>query len=158
MRVARRGCQPTRRWSPAWNADPATRIGSLRYYRGRMRRALETLIRWLAEALIRLYYPLRSVEGAERIPAHGPVIFVVNHPNGLLDPLLVRVATGRPARFLAKSTLFGSALGRLAMDAFGCIPVYRAHEAGARAKDTSRNEESFARCRAELARGAALAL
>jgi glycerol-3-phosphate O-acyltransferase/dihydroxyacetone phosphate acyltransferase len=123
-----------------------------------MRRALETLIRWLAEALVRLYYPVRSVEGAERIPASGPVIFVVNHPNGLLDPLLLRVASGRPARFLAKSTLFRSALGRLAMDAFGSIPVYRAHEAGARAADASRNEESFARCRAELARGAALAL
>src|SRR5215831_12607093 len=116
-------------------------------------RALEGFVRWLAETLIRLYYPERFVEGAERIPAEGPVIFVLNHPNGLLDPLLLRVATGRPAHFLAKSTLFANPLGRLAMAAFGSIPVYRAREA-----DTSRNEESFARCRAELARGAALAL
>jgi 1-acyl-sn-glycerol-3-phosphate acyltransferase len=123
-----------------------------------MRRTLELLIRWLAEALVRLYYPVRSVEGAERIPAARPVIFVLNHPNGLLDPLVLRVATGRPARFLAKSTLFMNPLGRLAMDAFGSVPVYRAHEAGARAKDASRNEESFARCRAALARGEALAL
>src|SRR5215831_5223604 len=117
-----------------------------------MRRALETLVRWLAEALIRLYYPHRSVEGQGRIPASGPVIFVANHPNGLLDPLLLRVVTGRAARFLAKSGLFGNPLGRLAMSAFGSIPIYRAHEAGARAKDTSRNDESFARCRAALAR------
>src|ERR1051325_8870195 len=130
---------------------------TLSYYR-RVRRLFETLIRWLAEALVRLYYPARSGEGAERIPADRPVIFVLNHPNGLLDPLVLRVATGRPARFLAKSTLFGNPLGRLAMGAFGSIPVYRAHEAGARGKDTSRNEESFARCRAELARGEALAL
>jgi glycerol-3-phosphate O-acyltransferase / dihydroxyacetone phosphate acyltransferase len=123
-----------------------------------VRRLLETLLRWLAEALVRLYYPVRSVEGAERVPREGPVVFVLNHPNGLLDPLVLRVATGRPARFLAKSTLFSNPFGRLAMDAFGSIPVYRAHEAGARAKDVSRNEESFARCRAELARGAALAL
>jgi glycerol-3-phosphate O-acyltransferase/dihydroxyacetone phosphate acyltransferase len=125
---------------------------------GAMRRALETLIRWLAEALVRLYYPLRAIDGAERIPADRPVVFVVNHPNGLLDPLLLRVATGRPARFLAKSTLFAGPLGRLAMDAFGSIPIYRAHESGARGQDASRNEESFARCRAELGRGAALAL
>jgi 1-acyl-sn-glycerol-3-phosphate acyltransferase len=116
----------------------------------------------LAEALVRLYYPHRVVEGAERISRDRPVIFVANHPNGLLDPLLVRVLTGRPARFLAKSTLFANPAGRLAMDAFGSIPVYRAKESGARAQgrtnDTSRNEESFARCRAALARGEALAL
>jgi 1-acyl-sn-glycerol-3-phosphate acyltransferase len=76
----------------------------------------------------------------------------------LLDPLVLRVATGRPARFLAKSTLFRNPAGRLAMDAFGSIPIYRAHESGARAGDASRNDASFALCRAELAAGGALAL
>ncbi|HVR02970.1 MAG TPA: lysophospholipid acyltransferase family protein [Polyangia bacterium] len=123
-----------------------------------MRRALEALIRWLAEALVRLYYPVRLVEGAERIPRDRPVVFVLNHPNGLLDPIVLRVATGRATRFLAKSTLFGNPLGRVAMNAFGSIPVHRAQEAGARAQDASRNDESFARCRAALARGEALAL
>jgi 1-acyl-sn-glycerol-3-phosphate acyltransferase len=84
------------------------------------------------------------------------VVFVANHPNGLLDPLLVRVMTGRRARFLAKSTLFGNPAGRLAMEAFGCIPIYRARESTG--KDASRNEESFSRCRAALAGGEALAL
>ncbi len=121
-----------------------------------MRRILETIVRWLAEALVRLYYPHRSVEGAERLPSDGPVVFVANHPNGLLDPLLVRVMTGRKARFLAKSTLFGNPIGRLAMEAFGSIPVYRAKESVG--KDASRNEESFSRCRAALAGGEALAL
>src|SRR5579863_5696789 len=116
-----------------------------------MRRALEALIRWLAEALVRLYYPVRLVEGAERIPRDRPVVFVLNHPNGLLDPIVLRVATGRATRFLAKSTLFGNPLGRVAMSAFGSIPVYRAQEAGARAPDASRNDEAFARCRAALA-------
>jgi 1-acyl-sn-glycerol-3-phosphate acyltransferase len=119
---------------------------------------LRALLRWLGEALVRLYYPNRVVEGAERIPAGKPIVFVLNHPNGLLDPVLLRIAMKRPARFLAKSTLFGNPLGRLAMNAFGSIPIYRAHESGARAADASRNDESFARCRAELAAGGSMAL
>jgi len=105
---------------------------------------------------VRLFYPSRAVEGAERIPSGKPLVFVLNHPNGLLDPLVLRVVTGRPARFLAKSTLFGNPLGRLAMEAFGSIPIYRPHEVGR--AGAARNEESFARCRAELAAGGVLAL
>lgn len=123
-----------------------------------MRRWIASLVRRLAEALVRLYYPARTVEGRERIPPGKPLVFVLNHPNGLLDPLVLRVATGWPARFLAKSTLFRNPASRLAMDAFGSIPIYRAHESGAGGGDASRNDASFARCRAELAAGGALAL
>jgi 1-acyl-sn-glycerol-3-phosphate acyltransferase len=123
-----------------------------------MRRALEAFVRWLAEALVRLYYPVRLVEDGARIPPDRPVVFVLNHPNGLLDPMVLRVATGRATHFLAKSTLYDNPFGRLAMDAFGSIPVSRAQEAGARAAHASRNDETFARCRAALARGEALAL
>ncbi len=145
-----------------------------------MRRLLEALVRWLGEALVRLYYPVRIVDGAERIPAGKPLVFVLNHPNGLLDPIVLRVALGRPSRFLAKSTLFGNPLGRLAMNAFGCIPVYRPRDAdaardartelGSAQQSPSRegagtlsgfprsNEETFARCRAELGAGGVLAL
>jgi 1-acyl-sn-glycerol-3-phosphate acyltransferase len=108
--------------------------------------------------LVRLYYPARVVEGRERIPPGRPLVFVLNHPNGLLDPMVLRVAIGAPARFLAKSTLFRNPISRLAMDAFGSIPIYRAQESGARSGDASRNDASFARCRAELAAGGALAL
>jgi hypothetical protein len=71
---------------------------------------------------------------------------------------MIRIGTGRPVRFLAKSTLWGNPFGRVAMEAFGCIPVFRAQESGDRAGDVTRNEETFARCRAELARGGAVAL
>ncbi len=114
---------------------------------------LEALIRWLGEALVRLYYPVRVVDGRERIPDGKPLIFVLNHPNGLLDPIVLQVAAGRRSRFLAKSSLFANPIGRLAMTAFGSIPVYRAHEG-----DTGRNEATFALCRAELAGGGVLAL
>ena len=61
---------------------------------------LETIVRSLAESLIRLYYPERIVENAEALPAVGPVIFVANHPNGLLDPLVLRVTFQVPVQAL----------------------------------------------------------
>jgi len=72
--------------------------------------------------------------------------------------MVLRVALGVPARFLAKATLFRNPASRVAMDAFGSIPIHRAKESGARSGDASRNDASFALCRAELAAGGALAL
>jgi 1-acyl-sn-glycerol-3-phosphate acyltransferase len=116
------------------------------------------LLRRLFLALVRLYYPRRVLEGAERIPAEGGAIVVANHPNGLLDPLVLRLALDRPVRFLAKSTLFGNPIGRLAMDIFGSIPVFRVQDAPGASKDLSRNEATFALCRDALGRGEWLAL
>lgn len=107
----------------------------------------------LCLALVRVFYPHVAVSHADRVPAEGPCIVVANHPNGLLDPLLVRLATGKPTRFLAKSTLWENPVGRATMEAFGAMPVYRPQEA-----DTSRNEVTFERCRALLGGGGWLAL
>lgn len=111
------------------------------------------VLRVLFLGLVRLFHPTITVSGLGRRPDAGPVIVVANHPNGLLDPVVLRLAVRRPLAFLAKSTLFGNPLGRAAMAAFDAIPVYRAHEA-----DTRRNEETFDRCRRTLAAGGWLAL
>ncbi len=114
-------------------------------------RRMAPLIRAAWLALIRLYYREIAVTGAP--PTEGPVILVANHPNGLLDPLVLCIGVGRPVSFLGKSTLFGNPIARAILHAFSAIPVYRAKEA-----DTAQNEETFARCRALLAEGGWLAL
>ena len=89
-----------------------------------------------------------------------PVLFAANHPNGLLDPLLLALVVGRPVRFLAKSTFFKHAVGRLAMSSFDAIPLYRTQDLPAsEATDrSSRNEASFEVSRQALAAGQWLAL
>ena len=142
------------------NIVPWAHARNRAYYVQTMRALAAATLRWLAELLVRLYYPRRTLEGAEHVPPQGPAIYVANHPNGLLDPLVLRVTLARRIRFLAKSTLFSNPFGRLAMDAFACFPVYRqqdmtTNEAG---EAINRNEQTFARCRVELSRGGELAL
>lgn len=108
---------------------------------------MHAFIRFIVERLVRLFYHTIAVSGAKRIPASGPVIVVANHPNGLIDPVILGLGLDRPVAFLAKSTFFTNPIVKLAMDAFGAIPVYRASDGAG----TDRNEESFARCRALLA-------
>jgi glycerol-3-phosphate O-acyltransferase/dihydroxyacetone phosphate acyltransferase len=124
------------------------------------RRSIRRLLRRLFLALVRLYYPRRHVLGLENLPGDQPVLFTPNHPNGLLDPLVLALVVGRPVRFLAKSTFFANPLGRLAMSCFDAIPVYRtqdlpAAEAGER---NGRNASSFDAARRALADGQWLAL
>jgi len=111
----------------------------------------------LTEALLRLFYPVRGLRGdvpeSGVYPGSGVYIVVANHPNGLLDPLMLRLLLGRRVGFLAKSTFWDTAPGRWVMEKSGAMPVYRAHEA-----DTSRNEATFARCRKTLSEGQWLAL
>ena len=119
---------------------------------------LRRFIRRGVLALLRLYYPRIEVEGREHLPTSGPVIFVLNHPNGLLDPLLLIATLQREVAFLAKNTFFTNPLGQVAMQAFGALPVFRQRDAEGAGDTQSRNEQTFARCRALLRAGVALAL
>jgi 1-acyl-sn-glycerol-3-phosphate acyltransferase len=63
--------------------------------------------------LVHLFYPHIEVKGIENLPTQGPIIFVLNHPNGLLDPMLLIVGLQRPVSFLAKSTFFANPVGHV---------------------------------------------
>ncbi len=83
----------------------------------RLARVWAQLILW--SALIRL-----KVEGAERVPADGPVVFMSNHESWLDIPVLLVAIPGQ-VRFLAKSSLFSIPFLGWAMRAMGFIPVDR---------------------------------
>ncbi len=114
---------------------------------------LVAFIRALCLALVRLFYKRVRVAGMERVPKTGPVIVVANHPNGLIDPVIVGLALEQRVHFLAKSTLFGNWLSLQTMRAFLAVPVYRAKEA-----DTTQNEKTFAACREIMTKRGFLAL
>ncbi len=107
----------------------------------------------VANTASRIYYRL-SIAG-EPAPARGPVLLVANHPNSLIDPILVCAAARRPVRFLAKAPLFHDAKTAWMVRAVGAIPVYR------RVDDPAlmdRNTDMFRAAYEVLARGAALGI
>jgi len=84
------------------------------------------MLRRIIRGLVRLYYPRIEITHGERVPAKGPTLLLANHPNSLLDPVLVGITAKRPVRFLAKAPLFDvPVLGRL-IKALGMVPAYRA--------------------------------
>lgn len=100
-----------------------------------------------------LYY--RAEHHGARIPRRGPVLLVANHPNSLLDPMLVLAAARRRVRFLAKAPLFTDPKVGWLVRAFGAIPVHRASDDPAR---MVRNVEMFRAVHAALADGDAVAI
>jgi 1-acyl-sn-glycerol-3-phosphate acyltransferase len=107
----------------------------------------------IARAAAGIYYRMSTAGPA--VPREGPVLLVANHPNALLDPILVAAAARRPVRFLAKAPLFAIPVLGAMVRAAGAIAVYR-HQDDATA--TGRNVDSLRAAQEALAAGGAIAL
>jgi glycerol-3-phosphate O-acyltransferase / dihydroxyacetone phosphate acyltransferase len=118
-----------------------------------------SLTRRLVHAVIsialRLFFRRIETSGVELVPAEGPLVFVLNHPNGLIDPALVFCALPRRVSFLAKSTLFPLPVIGFMMRTMEALPLYRRVDPG---EDLGRNQRTFAACRELLQKGRCIAL
>ena len=104
---------------------------------------------------MRVYFRHVEVVGIEHVPHDTPVIFVLNHPNALVDPAFLLSLAPRRVSFLAKSPLFRMPVLGYLVRAMDSLPVYRRQDEG---EDVSRNREMFAAARALLARGGTIGI
>ena len=88
---------------------------------------------------LKIFFRRIETVNADSVPSGTGVIFVMNHPNGLIDPALVFVALPRRIAFLAKSTLFRMPIIGWIMRTVGALPLYRRIDAG---EDGSQNQQT----------------
>jgi glycerol-3-phosphate O-acyltransferase / dihydroxyacetone phosphate acyltransferase len=104
---------------------------------------------------LRLFFRRIETSNAAQVPKEGAIIFVLNHPNGLVDPALVFCSLPRRVSFLAKSTLFKIPVIGFLIKQLEALPVYRQIDAG---EYTRKNLQTFEVCHELLARGRCIAI
>lgn len=82
----------------------------------------------LLRVILRIFFRRVEVTGAAAVPRAGPVLFCANHPNALVDPLVLLVTAPRRVSFLAKAPLFRMPVIGWFARALDAIPVYRAQD------------------------------
>ncbi|MEO6527117.1 MAG: lysophospholipid acyltransferase family protein [Gemmatimonadaceae bacterium] len=121
-------------------------------------------LRATAAIALRWYYADIFVHGKECIPLRGPLIVIANHPNALIDPLLVGTTMSRRILLTAKATLFEGPALALLLRAAGVVPLRRAKDEPQGGEDGGpsatpnrmRNADTFQLVTATLRRGEAV--
>ena len=91
-----------------------------------------------------IFYRKKVVSGLENISSSGPLIIAVNHPNTLLDPLLIASQVKRKVGFLANASIFKNKIVSSVFNYFQVIPVYRKKDV--KPGEIQDNSQSFRKC------------
>ena len=83
------------------------------------------VLAWFLRIVTRVFFRQVEIVGLEHVPRTGPVLFAGNHPNSLIDPLLIITTCGRKVHFAAKDSLFKGALMRGLLRGLGAVPIKR---------------------------------
>jgi glycerol-3-phosphate O-acyltransferase / dihydroxyacetone phosphate acyltransferase len=112
-------------------------------------------VRLIARFWIWFFFERVEVRHPERVPPSGPVLLCINHPNNLIDSLLVGSILSRKVHYLATATLFRNPFIARCLVALGVIAIYRRADAPDK---IDRNNEMFAACDEAFDRGWLIAI
>jgi 1-acyl-sn-glycerol-3-phosphate acyltransferase len=107
---------------------------------------LYRFLRWIAGIALQWFYRDIEVVGIQRLRHDRPLLLAVNHPNALVDALVVGTIAPWPIVLTAKATLFEHPVLRPLFRAVGIVPLRRARDEGQPAgaqPDATRNAEAF---------------
>lgn len=83
------------------------------------------------------------VKGIKNIPKKGAVLFAVNHPNGLVDPLYVTTTNRRQNHFLVRAASFKHPFVKKILESLYLMPIYRIRDG---IQQLANNQEIFEKC------------
>ncbi len=115
---------------------------------------LRSILVSFCSLILRIFFRRIEVLGRHHLPPEGSVLFVLNHPNGLVDPLFILCLSGKRVSFLAKEPLFRTPIISIFVKAFESLAVYRSRDGA----DPARNQLMMKAAARLLASGNALAI
>lgn len=122
------------------------------------------ILAWFLRVVTRVFFRQVEVVGLEHVPRGGPVLFAGNHPNSLIDPILIITTCGRKVHFAAKDTLFAGRLMRAVLRGLGAVPIKRRDDHDGAPRDSQPeaagvdNDAAFAAMFGVLGEGGAIGI
>lgn len=116
---------------------------------------LYRLIRAVVRLAMAVFFQRIEVRHPEYVPERGPVVFVANHPNSIMDALVMGAVTRHKVNYMGHAGLFSNRLKSWFLRSCGVIPVYRREDARDR---TELNVAAFEACYRALERGETLGI
>ena len=126
------------------------KVSSSRFRRGFIRSWKQ-----FTRLVVKTFYNKFEVTGRSHIPEDKGIIFCVNHVNALIDAVVLQASTDKTIRPLARSGLFNNPLLKPILNLMGAVPIYRRKTENT---DTSKNQDTFAKCYELLAQNETLVI
>lgn len=101
-------------------------------------------LKQIIRASLFFFFKKILISGKEHIPEKGPLIIVANHPNTLMDPLLIAALTGQRIGFVANASIFLNKIITKIFNYFHVIPIYRKKDVLPGEKPD--NRKAFVKC------------
>lgn len=89
------------------------------------------------------FYKKITVTGIDNIPRNNPILFVANHQNAMMDPLIVATTTSKTMYFLARASAFKNKVAAKLLTELQAIAIYRVRD-GVDSKHL--NQSVFSNC------------
>lgn len=89
------------------------------------------------------YYKKVFLKNVANVPANKAILFVANHQNALIDPLLIGAFTPRTLHFLTRGDIFNKPLVRKLLSTVNMMPIYRIRDGR---DGLSKNDAVFRQC------------
>jgi len=84
-----------------------------------------------------------KILGSENIPKKGAILFAVNHPNGLIDSLIITTNNPREQHYLVRAAAFKKPLIKKFLNKLHLMPIYRIRDG---IGQLAKNQEIFEQC------------